>query len=178
VGSFDSSSRFGVANLSQAYANVTTSVLRGVALLNDSQLVIRDEVRATKAIDIATSWHTTANIDIATDNQTATLKQDNITMAVTLLSPSNAYLEVIDTDPCNAYTPCSEATNSGVYNLAVRLTGLTKEADILVALSESGTELETFESALSEWYSLCIVDCWESADFQEPYWLDDSEVYY
>lgn len=178
VGSFDSSSRFGVANLTQAYANVTTSVLRGVALLNGSQLILRDEVRATTAIDIATSWHTTATINVATDNQTATLTQDHITMTVTLLSPSNAFLEAIDTNPCNSYSPCSEATNSGIYNLAVRLTSLTKEADILVALSESGTEIESFDSPLSDWYSLCTVDCWESANVEDPYWLENSEVYY
>ncbi|KAJ5548922.1 hypothetical protein N7513_006156 [Penicillium frequentans] len=178
VGSFDDSSRFGVANLTQAYNNVTTSVLRGVALLNGTQLIIRDEVRASTAIDIATSWHTTATISVATDNQTATLTQDDITMTVTLLSPSNAYLEAIDTNPCNAYSPCSEATNSGIYNLAVRLTSLTKEADIVVALSESGTELESFDSSLSDWYSLCTVDCWESANVEDPYWLEDSEVYY
>lgn len=35
VGSFGKSSRFGVANLTEAYSNVATSVLRGVALLDN-----------------------------------------------------------------------------------------------------------------------------------------------
>ncbi|KAJ5711761.1 hypothetical protein N7488_005917 [Penicillium malachiteum] len=171
VGSFDSSSRFGVANLTEAYSNVTTSVLRGVAFMNDSQILIRDEVRASSAVDIATSWHTTATVSIASDNQSATLTQDDVTMDVTLLSPSNGYLQLVDTNPCDAYSPCSEATNSGIYNLAVRLNDLTIEADIILAITASGEEVYSFDLALDEWYSACTEDCWESANVEDPYWL-------
>ncbi|KAL2820307.1 chondroitin AC/alginate lyase [Aspergillus granulosus] len=178
AGSFDSSSRFGVANLTQAYANVTTSVLRGVAVLNDSQLLIRDEVVAANAVDIATSWHTTAGVTIGSDNRTATLVQGSITMEATLLSPPGAYFQLVNTNPCDAYTGCSEATNAGVYNLAVRLRSKTTEANILVVLAESGTVIDEFHASLTEWYSLCSTDCWEGENVEDPYWLASSEIYY
>ncbi|KAJ5777443.1 hypothetical protein N7520_000689 [Penicillium odoratum] len=178
VGSFDDSSRFGVANLTQAYANVTTSVMRGVAMLNGTQLLIRDEVRASSAVDIATSWHTTATITLGTGNRTAVLTQGGVTMDVTLVSPSNAYFQIANTDPCDAYTPCSEASNSGIYNLAVRLSSLTKSANITVVLSESGTDIETFDNPLATWYSLCTLGCEEMDNYETAYWLANSEIYY
>jgi hypothetical protein len=178
AGSFDSSSRFGVANLTEAYSNITTSVLRGVAVLNDSQLLVRDEIIAPDAVDIAASWHTTADITLGTDNRTATLTQGDITMELTILRPSNAYLELVDTNPCNAYSGCSEMTNSGIYNVAVRLSELTTEATILLALAESGASLVDFDTPLESWYSLCTVDCWKGGNVGDPYWLENSEVYF
>ncbi|KAJ5906257.1 uncharacterized protein N7473_003173 [Penicillium subrubescens] len=178
AGSFDSSSRFGIANLTEAYSNVTSSVLRGVVVLNDSQLLVRDEIIAPGAVDIAASWHTTADITLGTDNRTATLTRGDIKMELKILRPSNAYLELVDTNPCNAYSGCSEMTNSGIYNVAVRLSELTTEATILLALTESGTSLEDFDTPLKSWYSLCTVDCWKGGNVGDPYWLENSEVYY
>ena len=178
VGSFDEFSRFGVTNLTEAYSNVTTSVFRGVAFLNNSQILIRDEVRASDTVDIATSWHTVATVSISSDKRSATLTQSDTTMNVTILSPSDAYLELEDTNPCNAYSPCSEATNSGIYNLAVRLGSLTTEANITTVITESGSEIFSFDLPLDQWYSACTEDCWESGNVEDPYWLATSEVYY
>ncbi|ATY60555.1 Heparinase II III family [Cordyceps militaris] len=177
VGSFDKASRFGVANLTQAYSDVATSVLRGVVLLNDRVLVVRDEVRAQQPVDIATSWHTTANVTI-NNNQSATLEQGGIALHLAVVSPPGAYLELIDTNPCNAYSPCAEMTNQGIYNLAVRLPSLTTAANISVVLSESGTEATAFDVPLSQWYADCREDCWESENIVDPYWLRNSEIYY
>ncbi|KAJ2978810.1 hypothetical protein NQ176_g3611 [Zarea fungicola] len=177
VGSFDSTSRFGVANLTQAYSNVTTSVFRGVALLKNSEIVIRDEVLASKPVDIATSWHTTANVRI-NSNRSATLTQGGIALDLTVVSPCAAYLELTDTNPCHAYSPCSEMTNGGIYNLAVRLPSLTTAANISVVLTESGVKASPFNVPLNQWYANCKQDCWESANVVDPYWLRDSERYY
>ncbi|KAJ5930820.1 hypothetical protein N7466_006313 [Penicillium verhagenii] len=178
AGSFDSSSRFGIANLTDAYSNVTTSVLRGVAILDDSQLIVRDEIVASSAVDIAASWHTSAVVTLGSDNRTATLTQDDISMEITLLQPSGAYLQLVNTDPCDAYTGCSEMTNSGIYNVAVRLPSLTTEATIVVALAESGQSLNNFTVPLESWISMCTVDCWTGSNVEDPYWLLNSEIYY
>ena len=178
VGSFDDSSRFGVANLTEAYSNVTNTVLRGVAFLNSSQLLIRDEVSAPNAVDIATSWHTVATVSISSDKRSATLTQSETVMNLTIISPSDAYLELEDTNPCDAYSPCSEAQNSGIYNLAVRLGSLTTEANITTILTENGNENISFDLPLDEWFSACTKDCWQSANVDNPYWLANSEVYY
>jgi hypothetical protein len=178
VGSFDDSSRFGVANLTEAYSNVTTSVFRGVAVLNNSQILIRDEVRAPQAVDVATSWHTVATVSISSDSRSATLTQSDTFMNLTLISPSDAYFQLEDTNPCNAYSSCSEATNSGISNLAVRLASLATEVNITTVLTESGTEILPFNLPLDQWYSACTEDCWESVNAENPYWLANSEVYY
>lgn len=178
VGSFDHSSRFGVANLTEAYSNVTSSVFRGVALLNNSQIVIRDEIRALKPVDIATSWHTTATVHINSGGRSATLTQGDTVMVVSVLSPPNASLELVDTNPCSAYSPCSELSNEGIYNLAVRLPRLVTEANISVALTESGTKVSPFSLPLNQWHAACKVDCWQSENVQNPYWLRNSETYY
>jgi hypothetical protein len=178
AGSFDSSSRFGVVNLTEAYANVTTSVLRGVAVLNDSQLLVRDEITAPTAVDIVASWHTVSTVSLGSDNRTATLTQGDLTMDLTLLSPSNAYFELADTNPCHRYSKCSEMTNEGIFNVVIRLAELTTEATILLALTESGTTVDEFDVSLADWYSLCTVDCWEGSNIEDPYWLDNSEIYY
>ncbi|KAJ5919075.1 hypothetical protein N7466_010018 [Penicillium verhagenii] len=178
AGSFDSSSRFGITNLTSAYSNVTTSVMRGVAFTNGSQIIIRDEVRASSAVDVATSWHTTATVKIGSGKKSATLTHEDTVLKVTLLSPSDAYLHLVDTDPCSAYSPCYEMTNSGIYNLAVRLENLAKEADILLAVTEVGQTVHDFDLPLEEWYPACEEDCWESANIEVPHWLRNSETYF
>ncbi|KAF3396662.1 hypothetical protein DPV78_008380 [Talaromyces pinophilus] len=178
AGSFDSFSRFGVVNLTEAYANVTTSVLRGVVILNNSQLLVRDEISASTAVDIAASWHTVSNISLGSDNRTATLTQGGVTMDLSLLSPSNAYLELVDTNPCDSYSGCSELTNEGIYNIAVRLAEMTIETTIQLSLTESGITVNDFDVPLADWNSLCSVDCWKGSNVEDPYWLDDAEIYY
>jgi hypothetical protein len=178
VGSFDSSSRFGVANLTEAYSNVTTSVLRGVALLNNSHMVIRDEVRASAPVDIVSSWHTSAIVHIDDGNRSATLTKGDTVMVVKVLSPPDAFLEVVDTNPCNVYSPCSEAHNDGISNLAVRLANLTTDADISVALAEHESDISSFDLPLHKWHKACKIDCWKSGNVQNPFWLRNSEIYY
>ncbi|KAL3465898.1 hypothetical protein BJX64DRAFT_285177 [Aspergillus heterothallicus] len=179
AGSFDESrSRFGVANLTQAYADVATSVLRGVAVVNDSQFVLRDEVVASRPVDIATSWHTSADVAVSSDNRTATLVNGGVTMVATLVSPSDAYFQLVSTNPCEGYTGCAEATNVGISNLAVRLGSMVTEASIVVVLAESGADIGEFDAELADWPSLCTSDCWKGDNVQDPYWLTSSEVYY
>jgi hypothetical protein len=104
--------------------------------------------------------------------------QGDVTMRLELLSPSNAYPEVMTASPFDGYNSCSEADNAEIYNLVVRLTGLAKERNMSVVLSEAGTEIETFDRTLADWYSLCTMGCQEMAQFTEPHWLANSEVYY
>lgn len=177
AGSFDSFSCFGVVNLTEAYANVTASVLCGVVVLNDSQLLIRDEIRAPTVVDIAASWYTVSTVSLGSDNHTATLTQGGLTMDLSLLSPSNAYLGLVDTNLCDAYSGCSELTNEGIYNIAVRLAEMTIETIIQLALTESGTTIDDFDVPLTDWNSLCTVDCWKGGNVEDLSWLDNAEIH-
>ena len=178
AGSFDGLSRFGIANLTEAYSNVTVSVFRGIAVMNNSQVIIRDEIKAPKPVDIAASWHTRATISLHSDNRSAILTQGEVVMNLTLLSPPGGFLAVVDTNPCTDYSPCSEAHNEGIYNLVVRLIDLTTGSNISVALTERGTEISPLDVPLSQWYAACTSDCWESENILDPYWLRSSEIYY
>lgn len=176
-GSFDDSSFFGVVNLTQAYQNVTTSVLRGASLLNNSQFILRDEVLALKPVDIATSWHTAANISISS-NQTAVLRQGNVTMTAKIISPSDAYFESISTNPCSIYDDCSENTNDGISNLSVRLPNLRKAANITIALAENEDSIEYWDLPLLSWYTSCTENCKKFDNIVDPYWLRNAETYF
>jgi hypothetical protein len=177
-GSFGNSTYFGVVNLTEAYQNVTTTVMRGVALLPGSQFIIRDEVQSDQAVDIVTNWHTIADVVISSDNQTASLTQGNITMIATVLSPAEAFFELISTNPCDAYSDCEEMTNDGIYNLAVRLPDKTTAANISVSLTESGSSIQPFDVPLASWSSLCIANCSQFDNVLDPWWLEHAEEYF
>jgi hypothetical protein len=178
TGSFGKSTYFGVVNLTQAYQNATTSVMRGVALLTGSQFIVRDEIRASQAVDIVASWHTSADVVISSDMRTASLTQGDVTMIATVLSPAEAFFEMISTNPCLAYSGCQEMTNDGIYNLAVRLSDKTKATNISVSLTESGSSVQPFDVALSSWSSLCVKDCSQLDNIENPSWLEDAEEYF
>jgi hypothetical protein len=55
--------------------NISMHMLRGVALLNGTQ------------IDILTSWHTVAGVSISSDKRSETLSNNKTTMVLNLLSP-------------------------------------------------------------------------------------------
>jgi hypothetical protein len=178
TGSFGNSTYFGVVNLTQAYQNATTSVMRGVALLTGSQFIVRDEIRSSQAVDIVASWHTSADVVISSDMRTASLTQGDVTMIATVLSPAEAFFEMISTNPCLAYSGCQEMTNDGIYNLAVRLSDKTKATNISVSLTESGSSVQPFDVALSSWSSLCVKDCSQLDNIENPSWLEDAEEYF
>ncbi|KAJ5747327.1 Heparinase II/III family protein [Penicillium nucicola] len=178
AGSFGNSTYFGVVNLTEAYQNVTTSVMRGVALLSDSQFLVRDEIRSSWAVDIVANWHTTADVVISTDTRTASLTQGDVTMIATVLSPDDAFFVLISTNPCSAYSGCKEMTNDGIYNLAVRLSDKTTAANISVSLTETGHSVQSFDVPLSSWSSLCVEDCSQLDNIGNPSWLENAEEYF
>ncbi|KFZ23028.1 hypothetical protein V502_02491 [Pseudogymnoascus sp. VKM F-4520 (FW-2644)] len=155
-GTWANGGHYGVANLTSAYSNVSTQVLRGVALLNGTQVIIRDGVTSAGPVDIATSWHTTADVTISSDKRSATLSNNQTTMILNLFSPTGAYFELTDTNPCNGYSGCKEMTNAGIRNVAVRLAKMTTYADVIVSFSEVGQEITNFTTPLGKWKSYCF----------------------
>lgn len=148
---------FAVADLSQAYPLVS-SAKRGIALINQNQVFIQDEVVAPSPVDIAWNMHTQASVTLQASSSssppTAVLQLNGQTLQAQILSPRGAYFEVISANPTplnlNSIPP--ENPNTGVSNLTIRMP-MTQNATIKVILSAPGnTSTASPPGALSDWH--------------------------
>jgi hypothetical protein len=143
---------FGVVNMTDAYSNivtgttpVVTSAQRGMALIDNTNVLVRDEVTATAPVDVVWSMHTGASIAISNNGTVATLTDPTTgkTYVATLLSPQNgAAFATASTNPNTVNLPyqwtgkngctaaantsvdtigCIESSNTGVNNLIIRI---------------------------------------------------------
>ncbi len=162
---------FGVVDMTNAYSNVVsgptpivTSAMRGIALINNTHVLVRDEVAAAAPVDVVWSMHTTATIAITKNGTVATLTDpaSGKTYIATLLAPTNgAMFATASTNPntvnlpyqwtgtngCTAAanTPvdtigCIETANTGINNLIVRMpqAQMAKSTVIQVVFSQTG----------------------------------------
>jgi len=107
---------FAVADLKATYPGNLADWQRGIMLLNRRQVLLQDEVRPVKAVDICWNFHTRANIAIAGNGAAATLSQETSRLSVRILSPSNAKFEVLSVNP-----PAPQRPAPDVRNLIIRL---------------------------------------------------------
>ena len=107
---------FAVADLKATYPGSLADWQRGIMLLNRRQVLLQDEVRPAKAVDICWNFHTRATIAIAGNGSAATLSQENSRLSVRILSPSNAKFEILTVNP-----PAPQRPAPDVRNLVIRL---------------------------------------------------------
>jgi hypothetical protein len=143
---------FGVVDMTNAYSNVVsgtapivTAAMRGIALINNTHVLVRDEVTAASPVDVVWSMHTNAAIAITKNGTVATLTDPATgkTYVATLLSPTNgAAFSTASTNPNTVNLPyqwtgtngctaaantwvdtlgCIENPNTGINNLIVRI---------------------------------------------------------
>ena len=105
-----------VADLKTAYPNNLADWQRGVMLFNRCQVLLQDEVRPLKAVDICWNFHTRATIAIAGNGAEATLSQGTSRLLVRILSPSNAKFKAMAVN-----VPAPQRPALGVNNLIIRL---------------------------------------------------------
>jgi Domain of unknown function (DUF4962)/Heparinase II/III-like protein len=125
---------FAVADLTDGYKSETTSVLRGIAMVDRSRILIQDEIEGKKPLDVVWGFHTKANINI--DGKKAVLKQDDSNLLVKIIEPKEAFFKVV-----SASQPPPQASNEGVNNLTVQLPEKVKSARIVVELIPFKNEL-------------------------------------
>jgi len=87
---------FAVADLTAAYAKYAESVHRGIAMLDRKRVLIQDEIKADKSLDVEWNMHTTAQVEIRGD--TAILTIDKQKLQVKALSPPQASWKVVPID--------------------------------------------------------------------------------
>jgi hypothetical protein len=137
---------FAVTDLSAAYKKAT-SVLRGVELLDGRRVVVEDELRADKPLELVWNFHTRAAIQC--DAATATLTEGTAKLEAKILSPAGAHFDVISANP-----PSPQHQQPDVHNLIIRLKGVTttRLVVLLTPISADAPQPVAPEvSPLSQW---------------------------
>ena len=78
-----------ILDMTPAYQNEAASVKRGVAFINRSQVLVRDEYILKSAGEIYWQMHTEADISISADGKIATLTQDGKSIEIRILDDSS-----------------------------------------------------------------------------------------
>ncbi|MCD4824950.1 MAG: heparinase II/III family protein [Phycisphaerae bacterium] len=106
-----------VLDMSNAYRGQAKKVLRGVAMLDRSRILIQDEVGCTSNDEIRWGM-ATRRAKIKLDGATATLTKDGKTLQAKILSPAGAKFEIVS-PPAPIHK--KERPNKGVSMLVFRV---------------------------------------------------------
>lgn len=124
---------FAIADLTPAYAMepVLETVWRGVMLINDRDVLVQDEIttgssskqaKVQTAIDMYWFMHTAAAIKLSNDGREATLTQQDKTLRIHLLEPTDAAFTVMEAKPFKTSPSVKgQQTNKGYRKLTIRL---------------------------------------------------------
>ncbi len=147
---------FGVMDLGPAYAPAATGVERGIALVDNRGVAVRDEIRLKKPAEVLWSLHTRAKIEFADKGRTARLSQNGKTLEARLVSPTGAVFTERPAAPLKVSpNPEGQKHNRGFRTLTVRLDGRDR-MDIAVVFQSAGeNQAATIAAAaarpLAEW---------------------------
>jgi hypothetical protein len=129
--------RRAVADLTAGYKGVSR-VTREVELKDDGGLVVRDEVRAEKPVDVVWHMHTAAKIRIGLDGTSAVLVLGGKELNARIEEPEEGArfeLAVSDTPPAVKSTVPTGQTRKAGQKLVVRLGEKVSELHLVVSLT-------------------------------------------
>jgi hypothetical protein len=134
-----------VIDLHEAYRENARRVMRGVALLDRRQVLIQDELDLSRTSDISWGFHTCANVRIS--GSTATLRQNDKTMTVQILSPAQARFDVTE-----IRLPSPQQPIENTRKLYIRLPDMKRPTTIAVLFTpgEEPARAPSIEP-LSQW---------------------------
>ena len=123
---------FAIIDLTAVYPDRSQKMLRGVAMLDRSRVLIQDDVLATGAGQVL-DWRmlTAAQISLSADGRTATLSQQGKTLMAQILSPSSAVFRVGSAEPSSE----QEARNPGISILGIQADSDGKDMRLAVMLT-------------------------------------------
>ncbi|MEZ4901253.1 MAG: heparinase II/III family protein [Spirosomataceae bacterium] len=137
-------------DMTDLYKNEAASAKRGIAIVDQKYVVVKDEVTAGgKATTIKWAMITPADVRI-TDNTTATLTQNGKSLQIKVLEPSNITLKTWSTQPSHDY----DAPNTGTTLVGFEVTLPSNAKGTLnVQLIPEGIMVnkETQIPSLSDW---------------------------
>ena len=139
-----------VMDMSKAYGGQAGKVLRGLAMLDRSRVLIQDEITAPTG-EVRWGMLTRANIKL--DGKKATLTQDGKTLLVEILSPANARFKIV-TPPTPRKGERAHPENLSMLAAFVKPAG-KKPVRLAILLTPVGEKWKKFPApklkALSEW---------------------------
>jgi hypothetical protein len=125
---------FAVADLSQVYPGAAKKILRGVALLDRSRVLVQDDIDGL-APGTALTWRmlTSAEVSVGAEGH-ATLRRDGRMLEAVILAPQGAKFSAKPATPPTR----GENPNKGVTELAVNLPAAAAPTRIAVLLTPNG----------------------------------------
>lgn len=150
--SADDDFKYTVVDLSKVYAGQLKSAVRGMALVNNTYVLVRDEIiNASEQADLRWAMVTHDNIEI-TGPGTALIRKDGKLLQFKIVSPSNAEIKTYTTDPQNDY----ESKNPGTKMIGLEVNLDADEAiEIVILLIPGGDDSESGNAKnmikLEEW---------------------------
>jgi hypothetical protein len=126
--------RFSIVDLTPAYPGQAKSITRGLALMPDGQVLLRDEIKGITG-KVPIRWSAFTHAEVTTDGKAAFLHSEGKQLRATLVEPANARFEVEDASkPVRDY----DAPNPGLKRLFLRIVPAVSEAvTISVAFTAS-----------------------------------------
>jgi hypothetical protein len=122
---------FAVADLTLAYPNEAQKILRGVAMLKRSRVLVQDELTQAQAgVPLHWAMITSSQIALAPDGTAATLTQGKRTLHVEALLPGNARFRIASTKPPTTI----ENQNQGTVMLLLDVPAPTLPSDVRIAV--------------------------------------------
>lgn len=148
---------FAIADLTDAYKqNGALKVRRGVQLVNRSALLICDELRLEAPSEVWWFMHTQADVVVAIDGRSATLRQAGKQVEVSLLdAPESAKFTLMPAERlASSPGPTPQELGAEEYHkLAIKLEGVTAFRLAVALVPEGGTVVTPAQASLSSWGS-------------------------
>ncbi|HZY63421.1 MAG TPA: heparinase II/III family protein [Edaphobacter sp.] len=139
--------KFIVADLDQAHKTKLQSWKRGIAILGNRRVLVQDEISPSKPVELVWHLHTFANVEIAADKRSATLRIGDKTMRAKIITPADAHFSIA---PPPVLKP-KETPNTGVTDLVIDQPQTSTSQTIAVLFSRKGDNKIVHLKKLADW---------------------------
>lgn len=147
----DPASPFAIMDLTAAYAEHAERVHRGIRLLDGTVPVVQDAIELKAPSRLWWFMHTPAEVEIASDGRSATLRLNDRQLVASVLGPDDARFRVMEAAPLpTSPTVEGQRSNPGIRKLAIYFDDFTK-GRITVAFTPAGHDRPTAVSPLEDW---------------------------
>ncbi len=138
--SSDENFRYTVVDISTAYKGQLKSVIRGISIIDNKYVMIRDElVNIDTTGKLRWSMVTHENIKII-DNNSAVIRKGNKSLKFHVVSPKNVEIRTYSTDPPNDFEDKNTGTKMIGFEIDLKP---NQQVDLVVLLVPEGTDIPT-----------------------------------
>ena len=136
--STDENFRYTVVDISTAYKGQLKSVIRGISIIDNKYVMIRDElVNIDTTGKLRWSMVTHENIKII-DNNSAVIRKGNKSLKFHVVSPKNVEIRTYSTDPPNDFEDKNPGTKMIGFEMDLEP---NQEVELIVLLVPEGTDM-------------------------------------